>query len=348
MGVRDEWVVLDRIDPARLAHWMDAHGLAGQGDLPRLSSISGGSQNDLVGVDRGDVSMVLRMPTVDAPSERLKSFAREVRILEALRDTDVPHPRLMASALDPDEIGLPFYLMERVDGWSVMQVGGWPAPFDGDIEARAYLAYELVEGAARLGRVDWRGRGLEGFGRPDGFHDRQVDRWLAFLEPIRTRPIPHLEAVAQWLRANRPARYEPGVMHGDYSFANVMFSHGTPAKLAAIVDWEMATIGDPLLDVAWALMCWPPEGLDILARPPADLTGMPSLDELLAHYERLSGRSTDNFQYSLVLARFKLGIVLEQSVFRHSRGLADDRVASWGPHVTNLIEKAGRLAGVVD
>jgi aminoglycoside phosphotransferase (APT) family kinase protein len=333
------------LDVARLAAWMDGEGLAGTGRRPSLAWISGGSQNQLYAVDRGGVGMALRMPPASASPDRLKAFEREIRVLSAIRDTDVPHPRLMAATMDTDVLGSPFYLMDRIDGWSVMQTGGWPPPFDADVDARRGLAFALVEGAARLARVDWRSCGLEGFGKPDGFHDRQVDRWLAFLEPIRTRDIPHLDDVATWLRSHRPRAYEPGIMHGDYSFANVMFRHDAPADLAAIIDWEMATIGDPLLDVGWALMGWPPEGLDILARPPGDLIGMPSRDEVLEHYELVSGRQVEDFDYYVVLARFKLGIVLEQSVYRHAQGLADERVAAWDSHVLNLIEKAAELAG---
>src|SRR2546429_610501 len=112
-------------------------------------------------------------------------------------------------------------------------------------------AADRADGAARLAKVDWKASGLEGFGRPNGFHDRQVDRWLGFLGRYQFRELPGFDTAADWLRAHRPATYEPGIMHGDYQFANVMYGHGAPARLAAIVDWEMATIGDPLLDLGW-------------------------------------------------------------------------------------------------
>lgn len=218
-------------------------------------------------------------------------------------------------------------------------------PFDTDLEARRGLAFELVGGAAKLGRVDWRARGLEGFGRPDGFHERQVDRWLAFLDAYKVRELPGLDEAADWLRRNRPAHYTPGIMHGDYQFANVMFAHRPPAKLAAIVDWEMTTVGDPLLDLAWCLLGYDGEhprtdGFYL------DLTGMPTRSELLEHYEKISGLSTENIDYYLILANWKLGIVLEKTYAAGVRtGKVDSKITeAFGPMILQLIATAAELA----
>ena len=123
--------------------------------------------------------------------------------------------------------------MGWVDGWSPMNTDGWPAPFDTDLEARKGLAYQLVEGIALLGNVDWQAKGLQDLGRPDGFHERQVDRWTAFLERIKGRELPGFDEASAWLRAHKPIDFIPGLMHGDYQFANVMFQDGAPARLAA-------------------------------------------------------------------------------------------------------------------
>ena len=169
----------------------------------------------------------------------------------------MPHARAAGACDDPEVLGAAFYLVDFVDGWSPISEPEWPEPFYSDLDARAGLAYELVEAIARLSRVDWRARGLEGLGRPDGFHERQVDRWYAHLERFKFRDIPGLDVAGDWLRGRKPRSYEPGIMHGDYQFANVMFHHGAPARMAAIVDWEMGTVGDSLLDLAWVVMGWP-------------------------------------------------------------------------------------------
>ena len=130
---------------------------------------------------------------------------------------------------------------------------------------------------------------------------------------------------ADWLRRNRPEHCTPGIMHGDYQFANVMFAHGAPARLAAIIDWEMTTIGDPLLDLAWACSGYDGEN-PTHRRFYLDMAGMPTRSELLAHYEKISGRSTDDIDYYLVLANWKLGIVLEKSyAARSQRRTVDPR-----------------------
>ena len=198
----------------------------------------------------------------------------------------MPHTAAVAACDDPSVLGRTFYLMGFVDGWSPMGVDRWPAPFDTDLAARAGLAYQLVEGIALLSKVDWRERGLEGLGRPEGFHERQVDRWTAFLDRVKARELPGLEVASAWLRDHRPLDYVPGLMHGDYQFANVMFRHGAPARLAAVVDWEMGTVGDPKLDLGWTVQGWPgsTDGPEAAEASYVDLTGMPSRDQLLAHY----------------------------------------------------------------
>jgi aminoglycoside phosphotransferase (APT) family kinase protein len=235
--------------------------------------------------------------------------------------------------------------MDYVDGWSAMQVDGWPAPFDTDLDARRGLAFELVEGIARLARVDWRAGGLEGFGRPDGFHDRQVDRWMAHLSRFSFRDIPGLDAAADWLRSHRPRVYEPGIMHGDYQFANVMFRHGGPARLAAIVDWEMATVGDPVLDLGWVLMGWPDDPAETGSLGYVDYTGMPGKDELLERYASVSGRAVDDVGYYVILARFKMAVVLEGGYARWVKGeAANEKMEAFGPVVLDMAARAAELA----
>ncbi len=333
------------VDVARLTRWMDDQGLPGAGEPLTVTRLSGGSQNDLFELRRGESErMALRRPPPNAAPDRAVTMARELRVLRALAGTDVPHPRLLGGSDDAAVLGGPsFYVTELVDGWSPMN-GGWQPPFDTDLAARAGLAIELVDGIARLARVDWRAAGLEGFGRPDGFHDRQVDRWLAFLAEYQFRELAGLDEAAAWLRRHRPRSYEPGIMHGDYQFANVMFRHGAPARLAAIIDWEMATVGDPLLDLGWVLVSWPPEGDDMGRARYLDLDGMPPRDALLEHYSTVSGRPIDDIDYYVILARFKLAIVLEKSAARYARGEADDRVAAFGAVVLELMRKAADLA----
>ncbi len=159
---------------------MDGAALPGKGEPLEASFLSGGSQNVIYALRRGDERCVLRMPPPGAPPDRDKGILREWRIIEALDGTDVPHTKAVGVCPDASVLGRPFYLMGFVDGWSPMGLvqRQWPAPFDTDFAAREGLAYQLAEGIALLSKVDWKAKGLTDLGRPDGFHERQVDRWI--------------------------------------------------------------------------------------------------------------------------------------------------------------------------
>ncbi|MEZ5166471.1 MAG: phosphotransferase family protein [Acidimicrobiales bacterium] len=188
-------------------------------------------------------------------------------------------------------------------------------------------------------------QGLEGLGRPEGFHERQVERWQAHLAGFSFRELPGLDEAAAWLRDRRPKSYVPGIMHGDYQFANVMFHHGAPARMAAIVDWEMGTVGDPLLDLAWVVMGWPDADEDRSRSGYVDYTGMPDRADLLERYATVSGRPVDEIDYYVILARYKMAIVLEGGYARYVQGGADNpKMAAFGDVVLTMAEKAAELA----
>ena len=336
------------IDIDRLATWLDGTDLPGKGEPIEHRYISGGSQNEIYEIRRGELHGAIRIPPPTAPESRDDGILREWRIIEALDGTDVPHTPALGVCTDKSVLGRTFYMMGFVDGWSPMNVKGWPAPFDTDLEARKGLAYQLVEGTALLGKVDWRAKGLHDLGRPDGFHDRQVDRWTAFLERIKGRELPGFDVAANWLRNHRPIDFVPGLMHGDYQFANVMYRHGAPAKLAAIIDWEMGTVGDPKLDLGWVVQSWPADTMSPEASSAsyADMYGMPQRDELLAHYSEVSGRQVDDIDYYIILAKWKLAVVLEQG---YQRARPDDeKLQAFGPLVLKLMEDAANLAESTD
>jgi aminoglycoside phosphotransferase (APT) family kinase protein len=336
------------IDFERLSIWMDDNGLSGQGAPIEHQFLSGGSQNEIYEIRRGEFHGAIRIPPPTAPASRDEGIVREWRIIGALDGSDVPHTSAIAVCTDPSVLGRTFYLMGFVDGWSPMGLtDGWPAPFDTDLEARQGLAYQLVEGIALLSKVDWRAQGLEDLGRPDGFHERQVDRWTAFLERIKSRELPGFDVASAWLGAHRPLDYIPGIMHGDYQFANVMYRHGAPAQLAAIVDWEMGTVGDPKIDLAWTVQSWPEDtnAAEAAKSSYVDMVGMPSRSEVLAHYAEVSGRQVDDIDYYIVLAKWKLAIVLEQGF---QRAGDDEKLTAFGPIVLDLMRGAAELAETTD
>jgi aminoglycoside phosphotransferase (APT) family kinase protein len=338
------------IDLQRLAAWMDHAGLPGKGAPLEHRFLSGGSQNEIYELRRDGERCVIRMPPATAPADRDAGILREWRIIEALDSTEVPHTSAIAVCDDASVLGRPFYLMGFVDGWSPMELMGsrrWPAPFDTDLEARAGLGFQLAEGIALLSKVDWRAKGLDDLGRPDGFHERQVDRWTTFFDRIRGRELDGMEVASAWLRAHRPLDYVAGLMHGDYQFANVMYEDGAPARLAAIVDWEMGTVGDPKLDLGWMIQGWPEDtsAPDAAESSYVDLTGMPSRSQVLAHYAEVSGRQVEDIDYYVVLAQWKLAIVLERGF---QRADDDEKLQAYGPIIVDLMTSAAELAETTD
>jgi aminoglycoside phosphotransferase (APT) family kinase protein len=268
---------------------------------------------------------------------------RDWRIVQALDGTDVPHTPAIGACEDTSVLGRPFYLMGFVEGWSPMGRTSWPAPFDTDLEARAGLGYQLAEGIALLSKVDWKARGLEGLGRPENFHERQVDRWTSFFENVTNRELDGMDVASGWLRTHKPIDYIPGIMHGDYQFANVMYEDGAPARLAALVDWEMGTIGDPKLDLGWMIQSWPEDTMAAEASEASyvDLRGMPSRTKVLEHYSNVSGRQVDDIDYYVILARWKLAIVLERGF---ARAGDDENLLAFGPVIAQTMREAADLA----
>ncbi len=333
------------IEIEKLQKWMDERDLPGRGEPLEASFISGGASNEIFELKRGEHRLALRRPPRKVPKGRNETMLREYRVLHALRDTDVPHTHAYAVCEDTELLGAAFYIMGFVDGWSPMNMGDtWPAPFDTDFEARKGLAYELVDAIAKLGQVDWRAAGLEGFGKPEGFLERQVDRWMHHLKGFQFRELPGLDIAAEWLRAHTPTSFRPGIIHGDYQFANVMFERGGPARMAAIVDWEMATVGDPLLDLAWVLMTWPDPGED-RSQGYVDYEGMPTRDELMHRYASSSGLPVDEMDYYIVLARFKMACVLEGGYARFVQGGADNpKMEAFGDVVLDMASRAAELS----
>ncbi len=268
-----------------------------------------GAGNALFWLRRGEHTFVLRRPPAVVNAPGASDMAREFRILGALEGTPVPHPRPLLLCEHADVIGAPFLVMERVDGFT--PVGRLPGPYARP-EARRELAMAMVDALADLAAVDWQARDLEGLGKPEGFLERQVGRWLAQLDRYRTRDIPQLDVVAEWLESNRPAMGAPAIMHGDYSPYNVMASLHDPTRLAAVIDWDTGTIGDPLLDIGHLLARWTEPGEQpVLSIEIEQREGLPRRAEMAARYAERSGRNLSALVYYQVLSLFKLAIILE-------------------------------------
>jgi aminoglycoside phosphotransferase (APT) family kinase protein len=338
------------IDYARLRAWMDARDL-GEGPIEGVAFLSGGTQNILVRFSRGDRGYVLRRPPWQVGPGSNETMRREARVLSALAGTSVPHARLIAHCADEAILGAAFYVMEPVDGFNATTA--LPDLHAGSAPVRHRMGLAVVEGIADLGALDYEALGLAGFGKPQNYLERQVARWASQLSGYAEHPgwpgpgsLPDVERVGRWLQSHRPAGSEPGILHGDYQLSNVMFRHDGP-ELAAIIDWELATIGDPLLDLGSLLASWPsedhPDHLGLSVEP---WVGFPSADELVAHYRARSVRDLGAIDWYAVMACYKLGIILEGAHARACAGRAPratgDRLHTYA---VDLFERAWRWIG---
>jgi len=334
------------VDIKALCAWMDAQGL-GTGLLENVRQLGGGSQNLLFRFDRSNRSYVLRRPPRYTVADGNKTMLKEARFLVALAGTDVPHPALIAKCDDISILGTAFYLMEPVVGFNATV--GLPPMHAGDAQLRRRMGFALVDGLTQLGEVNHRAVGLGDLERED-FLARQVARWNGQLEGYGRysrwqgrADLTGLDYIARWLEDHRPLMFSPGIMHGDYHLANVMYRTDA-TELAAIIDWEMATIGDPLLDLAWVLAMWPTEDDPSMEPLVTPWEGFPSAEELIAHYAAETSRDLAHFTWYRVLACYKMAIVLEGTYARASDGKASPEIGErFHRIVIGLIARASRL-----
>ena len=338
----------DTVDLTALARWGDRTGLTGP--ISDVRPVGGGTQNVVLRLTWGDRDLVLRRPPEHPRPGSNATMAREIRVLSALAGTGVPHPGFVAGCTDTDVLGVVFYLMDAVDGDN-------PGASVGSLyrtgpSARRAAALDTATALARLAAVDHEAIGLGDLGRPAGFLERQVQRWRdprASYDGVPGYPghrLPHIDELAAWLRAHRPEQSRPGLVHGDYHLNNVLLDPVEP-RVAAIVDWEMCTVGDPLLDLGWLLVTWPDRPGPLAGAALAELGGLPEPAELVETYARGSDRDLSAIDWYTVLAGFKLAIVIEGTHARAHAGQADPAT---GDHLhraaVDRLEHVARLAGL--
>lgn len=337
----------ERIVDPRLDDWLLEH--VGSPGPWALSRLTGGNSNETYLLRGNEQTYVLRRPPQHALSVSAHSMDREHTVLTALSGTDVPAPSPVALCADPEVPMAPFLLMEHVAD-AVSVTDELPAAYRDDPAALTSLADEVVDALAAAHTLDWQSAGFGGFGRPDRFLERQVPRWYGQWERIACRPLPAMQQLAEWLERNRPAAQAPGLMHGDFHLDNCLISAAEP-RLRAVIDWEMATIGDPLLDLGLLLAFW---GERLLSRPamPAiqavsRLPGAPSREYLLTRYEMATGTAVPNIEYYQCLAFFKLAAIVEAAYSQHVAGeLNTDYAAALEHDVPALLEEACSTAGL--
>jgi len=334
------------LEPLRV--FLDAHGL-GAGEI-RATPIGEGHSNVTYLIERDGREMVLRRPPRPPLPPSAHDVLREARLLRALRDTPARVPEVLAVCEDEGTIGMPFYVMARVPGEVI--VSSLPAALDAPAQ-RALIAEQLIDALVEIHAVDWRAVGLEGFGKPTGYLERQLRRFGGLWELNKTREIPAVEGLGAWLAEHLPNSEDSTqatVVHGDYRLGNTLFAPGAPARLAAVLDWEMATIGDPLADLGYLCMMWaqaddPDEGLRAALGSVTRKPGFPTRAEMIARYEERSGRSMRDIRWYTTLALWKSVVFMEGNYKRAVAGTTDDPyLAAFGEGVLELVARAEEVA----
>ncbi|MFB9429362.1 phosphotransferase family protein [Streptoalloteichus tenebrarius] len=303
--------------------------------------ITGGRSNLTYRVSDGEHRWVLRRPPLGHVLATAHDMAREHRVISALADSPVPVPETVLLCEDPSVLGVPFYVMAEVPG--VVLRGREDTTRLGPTRARA-VSHALVDVLADLHTLDPERVGLADFGRPEGYLTRQVARWRKQLDASRSRELPGVDDLHARLAATVPDSPRAAIVHGDYRLDNVLVDPET-ARITAVLDWEMATLGDPLADLGLFVLYW--DGghgaVHLVTGEAASAPGMPGADELVRRYAERTGADLSRLSWYVALAMFKLAVVLEGIHYRHSQGrtvgAGFDRI---GEHVPALV--AGGLA----
>jgi aminoglycoside phosphotransferase (APT) family kinase protein len=336
------------VDWPRFEAWLATQDAPGSGPVTGASKLAGGISNAVILIERGAARFVLRRPGKHLRPKSNETIQREVRVLRALAGTDVPHPRPYAACDDASVIGASFYLMEALEGFAPN--GPLLGRYGEDPAWRYAMGQGLVRAAAALAAADVGAVGLSDLGKPDQWHERQVDRWRSQLESYAATPgydpkaLPNVDVVGRWLSDNLPADRRIGLIHGDLQFPNLMFSLREP-QVSGIIDWELATLGDPLLDLAWILTSWreagDPEGNPPMVTP---WDSFPPRAELVSQYGQLTGRDTSAMPWFFALACYKLACLLEGTYAASKAGKAPAQIGETvHAYATWLMAKAMQI-----
>ena len=312
---------IDAVVPAGpLGAFLNKH-LGGSGQPLGVEKVGQGRSNLTFKITRGDQSWILRRPPMGDLPETAHDMMREYRVLSGLAGTDVRAPRPVLACSNPNVIGVPFYLMEVVDGLVIRD----QLPEQFTVEHRAAIGEQMIDALAELHTVDPSSVGLGDLGKPEGYTARQVARWSKQWGVMATRELPDVEAVRTWLEDNVPQNSPTAIVHGDYKLDNVVFGAETPPRLRAIFDWEMATLGDPLADLGYLMMFWPEaDEANIGGLPqPTQAEGFLPRQPLIERYEERTGFAMTDLNFYRTLALWKLAILTEGLYKRYLAGKAD-------------------------
>ncbi|MBH3312300.1 phosphotransferase family protein [Pseudomonas mosselii] len=324
------------IDPYLKDHIPDLDG------TPSISQFPGGASNLTYLVSYPDREFVLRRPPFGHKAKSAHDMGREFRILNQLNAGFPYCPKAYVHCTNESLIGGEFYVMERVNG--IILRSDIPAELDLDAGRTEALCKSFIDRLVELHQVDYQACGLADLGKPEGYVQRQIEGWASRYEKALTPDAPRWEQVIAWLREKMPTDHpRPGIVHNDYRFDNVILDSANPMRIIGVLDWEMATIGDPLMDLGNSLAYWieagDPAPVQLMRRQPSNAPGMLTRQQFVDYYAERAGIRIDNFDFYYCYGLFRLAGIVQQIYYRFFHGQTQDKRFAQFIHMNRLLEQ---------
>lgn len=331
---------LSKLEPFLLANFPDAAGALAIEQYPS------GHSNLTYLVRFGRREFVLRRPPFGSKVKTAHDMSREYRVLSNLHSVYSPAPRALLYCDDPSILGAPFYLMEPIHGIIIRRDPLPGLPFTAVTAGR--LSESFVDNLAQLHSIDYAAAGLAELGKPQGYIERQVHGWVDRYYGSQTHDLPEIAPIAEWMKDHMPPSNNATLIHNDYKYDNLVLAADDITRIIGVLDWEMATIGDPLADLGTALAYWvdsqDPDDLQKIRWCPSTYPGSFTRAQLVERYAQTTGRDVSNIAFYLVFARFKIAVIVQQIYYRYQQGLTSDaRFASMPEAVRALLRASLQL-----
>ena len=331
----------EELDASQIDSYLKAHipGLSGQ---PTISQFPGGASNLTYLLEYPGVELVLRRPPFGHKAKSAHDMGREFRILNQLKNAFPYCPKAYAHCTDTSLIGSEFYVMERVKG--IILRSDLPRELALSADDTRTLCKSFIDKLVELHRVDYTACGLDELGKPDGYVQRQISGWSDRYEKALTPDAPLWKEVKAWLNAKMPAGHStPAIVHNDFRFDNVILDPNNPMQIIGVLDWELTTIGDPLMDLGNTLAYWieadDPAPVQLMRRQPSNAPGMLTRREFVDYYAERSGIQVDNYDFYYTYGLFRLAGIVQQIYYRYYHGQTQDKRFAPFVHMNALLEQ---------
>ena len=335
----------EELDLAKLEPLLRRHFPGSAGPLA-VEQFPSGHSNLTYLVRLGDRGIVLRRPPFGSKVKTAHDMGREYRVLSKLHPAYPAAPKVVLYCDDESVLGSPFYLMEPIRGIIIRRDPPAALPFTAETARR--LSESFVDNLARLHGLDYAAIGLGDLGKPQGYLERQVRGWIDRYYGSQTRDLPEVERISTWLKERMPATSDAALIHNDYKYDNIVLDPANITRIVGVLDWEMATIGDPLTDVGTTLAYWvDPQDPDELQKTrwcPSNYAGSLTRAQLVERYARTTGRDVSDMVFYLAFARFKVAVIVQQIYYRYHQGLTKDPRFASMPEVIKILLRASLRA----